>query len=570
MITGTVVLLLLAAGAVPWPRWRRRAGEDPGSSVEDGAGAVAGHGHAGIGGELQKGAGRVAMAPVSAPSSMLSSPSLPSLQPWWRQALWLSFWIIVPAYGVYCASMRHFASPIEWLERAGDLAGGWGILAVVAGVMALAAIFHFVPKVPPYVGAMIPAAGLVTLGISLQGVMRSGGKPVTFDSGYWPVATRWWDLATQRWVLVALLVLLPAIAWHGAGGNVAMRARKAGQLMLVVGIIFASCFAVYGAFTYRFEHRVRQLVADHRTVPSWNVLVFMSLRDHGVPTTQAAVQEIREASPSLAAPLVQNRAAARVTAARRRWEGLVRGTGGDAQAPRRAAERLAAEHVVWEEWVSVWQPRYLGMIWPAVAIAACALLMRLPTRPLRCGAIGLLLAVNLTQATARVVAQTEPPADRIAADVLASQEARRGQPTRTETRTWLNGLMGFAVGDRMSNQDAQIRYYLAQVSGRSLTPEDVRNTPYPVSGSPWKPWDLTIRYDRSAREIARDLQGSPSIRRAIVWDGGLYDGGLEKQLAPEWRLAGEETFKYRLHWTWSEFRHYRRREFVRIAEAPQK
>ena len=40
---------------------------------------------------------------------------------------------------------------------------------------------------------------------------------------------------------------------------------------------------------------------------------------------------------------------------------------------------------------SVWMPRYLGMIWPAFAIAVSVLLCRLPTRVLRVGAIGVLI-----------------------------------------------------------------------------------------------------------------------------------------------------------------------------------
>jgi hypothetical protein len=408
------------------------------------------------------------------------------------------------------------------------------------------------------------------LGTSIHGVLHAGSKPATFESAYWPVATRWWDAATQPGVLIALLILLPVIAWYAAAPTIALRARKMGKLLLVAAIIFVSCFAIYGIFTHRFERRVGQLVADHRAVPSWNVLVFMSLRDHGVPTTQAAIQEVREESPNLAATSAEERAAARIAAAQRRWDRLVRAAAADAQPQRRAAERLAAERVVWDGWVSVWQPRYLGMIWPAIAIAACALLLRLPTRPLRYTAIALFIALNLTQAIARITARTEPPADRIAADVAASQDIRAGQPTGTDTRTWLDGIMGFAVGDRMSNADAQLRYYLAQASGQHVTPRDFRDTPYPVSGALWKPWDLRLLYNRSPRDIAHDLEASPHIRRAVIWDGGIGNEEITRQLGPAWRLAGEQTFKYRLHWTWSEFRQYRRREFVRASREAQK
>src|SRR5690606_8357069 len=68
---------------------------------------------------------------------------------------------------------------------------------------------------------------------------------------------------------------------------------------------------------------------------------------------------------------------------------------------------------------SVWMPRYLAFIWPAAALGLSALLMRLPTRPLRWAAIGVVIAVNLGQIYGRVFLGNEPPLDRAVADVLA-------------------------------------------------------------------------------------------------------------------------------------------------------
>src|SRR5206468_8185515 len=70
-----------------------------------------------------------------------------------------------------------------------------------------------------------------------------------------------------------------------------------------------------------------------------------------------------------------------------------------------------------DRWHSVWMPRYLGIVWPAMAIIVSVLLLRLPTRPLRAVAVGFFVGINLALFGARVFASSEPPADRIAADV---------------------------------------------------------------------------------------------------------------------------------------------------------
>src|SRR5262249_39113097 len=64
-------------------------------------------------------------------------------------------------------------------------------------------------------------------------------------------------------------------------------------------------------------------------------------------------------------------------------------------------------------------PRSLGVIWPALAIGACTLLMRLPTRWVRGAALVFLLGVNLTQGLAHIFADCEPPIDVMVADIHA-------------------------------------------------------------------------------------------------------------------------------------------------------
>jgi hypothetical protein len=153
----------------------------------------------------------------------------------------------------------------------------------------------------------------------------------------------------------------------------------------------------------------------------------------------------------------------------------------------------------------------------------------------------------------------------MAADVAAASVAG------SETRTWLQEIIGTRSGIQMSNFDAQFRYYLAQASGRRLHPSDIRESLYPRSGTPWEPWGLTIRYNQSPRTIARELADAAQVRRIIVWDRvPLNDKAsavdeIPRELGAGWRATSEQTYVSRLHWTWSEMGKFRRREYARAA-----
>jgi hypothetical protein len=495
-MTGAGVLgLLLAAGAVAWRR-RSQECEDGGSRIED---------------------GEMPGATDRAPSSILNPPS--SCSAGWRQFLWLGLWILVPAYGVYCMSVRHFASPHDWYVVVRDFAGGrWFLLAAAAVVTAI--IGHLRPAVPRYLAGAVPIAGLLLLLVVIVRAPPVQGADAGWRA-YWPVATRWWDMATDSGVLLALATVLLVIAWQNCGQDLSGRGARAAEFVLVVVALVAACWAVNLYFRHEFDRRVAGTIARHSDVPQWDGLV-------------------RQAEQT----------------AQRRGSSIAHD----------AAEREVAGEFVWQKWSSIWQPRYLGMIWPAVAIAVCALLMRLPTRALRWSAIGVLLALNVGQATVRIFAGTEPPADRMAADVAAAQGGN------SDTRTWLNEILQVAVGDRMSNQAAQVRYYLGQISPHRPHPQDFRELPFAPSGKVWEPWKLTLWYDEPPRNIAREVQAASQIKRIVVWDILLARGGalapsdseeLLRLLGDDWQRKSEQIYPVRLHWTWSELVTWRRREYVK-------
>ena len=55
-----------------------------------------------------------------------------SVQPWWRSALWLILWLVMPVYGFfYCRSVEDFSSPMVWLTALFEFVHpvAWGALA---------------------------------------------------------------------------------------------------------------------------------------------------------------------------------------------------------------------------------------------------------------------------------------------------------------------------------------------------------------------------------------------------------------------------------------------------------
>jgi hypothetical protein len=205
---------------------------------------------------------------------------------------------------------------------------------------------------------------------------------------------------------------------------------------------------------------------------------------------------------------------------------------------------------------SIWMPRYLAIVWPALAIIVSVLFMRLPTRPLRWSAIACLIALNLTQFTARLTAGTEAPMARIAADIVAGQ-GESGIRTYTQT-----GQYGAAPG-MASFQDRSGMYYLFRRRGMKSSPDEFR------SNSVWN--GLVMRSNVDPKAVAADANASPEVSRLIVWTyyrspRPVTEDHLLTELGEGWRAAGDELHPVRTFWNWAEFYKYRRREFVRAGQ----
>jgi hypothetical protein len=251
-----------------------------------------------------------------------------------------------------------------------------------------------------------------------------------------------------------------------------------------------------------------------------------------------------------------------------------------------------------ESWRSVWMPRYLGFAFPAFAIVLIALLLRLPTKPLRFGAVALLLGVNLTQFAVRVWGGSEPVTHRLAADIATAQPlyvrqqqlsldlirqtvaALQSRPTRfarlreqvrklpliepdlrvyAQTGAWSPEPGGGVIGSFAA------RYYLAWRVGVETNPREFRR----FRGVVDRQWTFPIGLN--PRPIAAELNKDLRFRRLVTWDridpgkrDVNFDDPVIKALGSNWRRISSDNFSARDHWTWRNLYTLRRREYVRI------
>jgi 4-amino-4-deoxy-L-arabinose transferase-like glycosyltransferase len=156
----------------------------------------------------------------------------------------------------------------------------------------------------------------------------------------------------------------------------------------------------------------------------------------------------------------------------------------------------------------VFNARYFGVIWPAVAVVAAILTLRLPAIPLRHLAAALLIGANLLQYGLRVTTEHDAPLERFAADVATSQD--RISEIRTLALLLENDRES-GLGGAGGAYDLPGKYYLSLATGRTLSPpqlrtEDVRQH---------------FRIDADPRPRAlRALVRHPRTAKLVVWRDG--------------------------------------------------
>jgi hypothetical protein len=213
---------------------------------------------------------------------------------------------------------------------------------------------------------------------------------------------------------------------------------------------------------------------------------------------------------------------------------------------------------------SVWMPRYLGFVLPAMLIGVAALLMRLPTRPLRWSVIALFIAVNLAQHWARVFAGSEAPTEQIVRDVLASQPP--GEETRCVYELSYGDLYGPGTG---LIRTMPARYYLAIYTGKPVSPRSLFFPGFEEQFTVWS--DSSFGFGRS---ITRQVRASPKLRRIIAWhrlepgEAVPANDELQPRLGAEWKMISHQMYHAREHWSWRDLYVARRRVYQRVIENP--
>jgi hypothetical protein len=243
----------------------------------------------------------------------------------------------------------------------------------------------------------------------------------------------------------------------------------------------------------------------------------------------------------------------------------------------------------------MWVPRYIAVIWPAFAIILCALLIRLPSRPLRYFAIAVLLLTNVAQVFGRFN-HGEPPIDHVIADLYGmpgdttwsfsrrwaawdekskplaanGDSAPKPRNSAPNTLTFVDRGAGNAHPGGGTYGTRAGMYYLSIASGVPFTADAFmrpgRDTRVSITGVP------------NDRALASEVHANPAVERIIIWERFAADPKESRRpsttgseppdsvltaLGPDWRRKSETIRTVYYHWNWSELYTMRRREYVK-------
>jgi len=205
------------------------------------------------------------------------------------------------------------------------------------------------------------------------------------------------------------------------------------------------------------------------------------------------------------------------------------------------------------DWQSMWMPRYLGVVWPAMAIVMAVAVGRLPSRVFRVTVVVALCALNLAQHVAHVYLDNEPRIDRIAHDIV---QGERQKALKVYVR---DGFQTAAPG-MASVYDVVGHYYLALELGGAYTPAEMRRG--------FSQSMITINRFQSAGALAEEMRRDMTINRIVLWDrlssvGERQADEIQAALGANWVLTNQWVQETWRHWNWQHLDTLRRLEFVR-------
>lgn len=233
--------------------------------------------------------------------------------------------------------------------------------------------------------------------------------------------------------------------------------------------------------------------------------------------------------------------------------GLCEGTWWTWEMLRKSADRQGAD------WQSMWMPRYLALVWPALAIIIAVAIGRLPSRFLRVPVVLCFCLLNVGQHVAHVYLDNEPRLDLMAHDMVQSQ--RQG-----DLKVYVRDRPQIAAPGTASVYDNVARYYLALELGGTYTPMEMHK------GSTQSM--IAINQLPSAGMLANEMRRNKTINSIILWDQlGVAQGesasDIQAALGTDWALRSQLSQETWRHWNWQHLATLRRLEFVRVGAMPE-
>jgi hypothetical protein len=196
----------------------------------------------------------------------------------------------------------------------------------------------------------------------------------------------------------------------------------------------------------------------------------------------------------------------------------------------------------------VWNARYLGIIWPPLAVVTALLILRLPHPHLRGAAIALLIGANVLQYALRVSVESGIPVDQIARDVAIASKSDGKIATVVAVK---NDPANTSLGGNGGIFDFPGRYYLAIENRLHLRPKQLRDQPFP----------------KNFKLLTDVAEIRSSARRLILWtDADKNEPRLLSSLEPAWRKISAQEHAVRDFWCWRKAFRCRRSVYERAVD----
>jgi 4-amino-4-deoxy-L-arabinose transferase-like glycosyltransferase len=520
-------------------------------------------------------AGAAALAAILAVLALGALPwrrQEPAPRDSWRQLLWLAAWLVVPTYGLfYCRSVPDFSSPLEWAWSVRSLYGGQWTPMVLAIVGVGAGLSLWRPPVAVAAGVAAAAAGAMLLAMLLTepaaprggdslGLHLRGMDVVAVVPGT-PAAKAGLKPGDQLLQVGNTLIrgysdLVSAAAQANSGSSLRVHYRRDRQPMSAT---LAMPQSPPGSARYSKAAPPIRRLALHWISAVSIVLLVPLLWYCAAPTSAQRLRKLLQVASVAAVILLL------CYGAYCYWDSVKQ----DFRDTTLRQDPNANWEALWaRKWAPIWMPRYLGVLWPALAVTTAVLLLRLPGWPLRTAALVLILGVNLANAGQRILGPTEPPWDRVSGDIY---DAR--QPG-TATEIFCDMTRGGAHPADSGLMHPPARYYIAWRLGLRVPPHHFWHTGLLDT--------LSINTTTSPAAIQAQVASRPGVKRVVVWQRfGCSEFDYNRPLPPapasdedeilaalgsQWQRVDLSDHPIRQHWSWRDRGACRRREYHRVAQ----